>query len=118
MADSRAFHDYVMHDLFAGMRGIHSRPMFGGYGIYQDDVFFALIAEGELYFKADAENQKYFEGLGSEPFVYTNKGKSMTMSYWKLPEEIMENRHELPIWIERSVSAAMRSKKVRKPKGK
>ena len=70
----------------------------------------ALIAEDELYFKVDSENQNYFEKLASEPFVYESHGKSMTMSYWKLPEEIMENKYELGEWIERSVSAAIRAK--------
>ena len=108
MARDREFHDYVMHDAFSGLGGITSRPMFGGYGIYKNGVFFALIAEGELYFKVDDINLKFFEELSSAPFVYESRGKSMTMSYWKLPEEIMENKIELPIWIERSVSAALR----------
>lgn len=118
MAHDKEFHDYVMGDVFTGMADITSRPMFGGYGIYQNGVFFALITEGELYFKVDNGNRKYFEELASEPFVYESHGKSMTMSYWKLPEEIMESKHELPAWIERSVSAAVRSKKPKKLKKK
>ncbi len=114
MARDREFHDYVMGDVFAGLTGITSRQMFGGYGIYKNGVFFALIAEGELYFKDDAGNRKYFEELGSSPFVYENNGKPLTMSYWKLPEEIMENRHEIPMWVERSVAAAGRSKRPKK----
>lgn len=116
----REFHDYVMGDMLCGIPGVRSRPLFGGYGIYKSGVFFALISDHELYFKADAGNRKYFEELGSGPFVYRRDGKSMTMSYWKVPEEVIENRAKLSLWVERSVAAALRDKNKkgeRKEKG-
>lgn len=112
MTKDNSFHEYVMNEVFAGIDGITSKPMFGGWGIYQDGVFFALISKGELYSKVDENNQADYEKLGSKPFVYTgHKGKDVTMSYWLLPEEIMENREELEKWIEKSVEASKESKK-------
>ena len=35
------------------IRGLRVRAMFGGYGVYQDDCIFAIIADDRLYFKTD-----------------------------------------------------------------
>ena len=108
----QSFHDYVVLDLLTGITGISSRAMFGGWGIYEHGIFFALIAEGELYFKVDDSNRADFEKLESRPFVYEgNKGKPMTMSYWLVPEEIMEDRETLATWVARAVAVAKASKK-------
>ena len=104
------FHDYVMNEVFEGTNGISSKGMFGGWGIYKDGVFFALIAEGVLYFKVDETNRKDFERLGSRPFTYFKRGKEITMSYWELPAEIMEDKSELPKWIQQSVWVSLKNK--------
>ena len=112
MTKKDSFHEFVMTEVFHDIEDITSRPMFGDYGVYKDGIFFALIANGELYFKVDSSNQKDFENLGSKPFVYKgHKGKSVTLSYWQLPADIMENAEELKSWVEKSVSAAMSKKK-------
>ena len=112
MARENSFHEYVMSEVFQGIDGITSRPMFGGFGIYKNGLGFALMGGGELYFKVAKNNQADYERLGSKPFVYTGrKSKSYTMSYWLLPEEIMEDAKDLEKWIDKSVEAKMESKK-------
>jgi len=107
-----SFHEYVMNELFAGIDGITSRPMFGGFGIYQNGEFFALIDSGQLYFKVDEINQRDYEKYGSKPFVYTgHKGKQVTLSYWELPTDVMDNHNLLRNYIEKSVAIAKKSKK-------
>ena len=104
MARDDSFHEYIMNEVLAEIDGISSRPMFGGFGIYKDSVFFALIGDGELYFKVGDGNQADYKKHGSKPFVYTgHKGKDVTLSYWLLPEEIMENKNELIRWIDKAV---------------
>lgn len=107
-----SFRDFVMDDLFSGMPGIISRSMFGGFGIYKGGAIFAIIADGVLYFKANDKNRADYESYGSRPFIYTmpNK-KTMEMSYFELPEEIMENKEELKMWIQKSVSASRETRK-------
>lgn len=86
------FKDYVVEDLFASVRGITARAMFGGFGIYREGVIFAIIIDDELYFKVDATTQKRYEDLGSHPFTYGGKeGKPYTMSYWFVDEQVQEN---------------------------
>jgi len=106
MARDKAFHEYVMHEVFASIAGITSRGMFGGWGIYKDGIFFALIVDGRLYFKVDDANRADFEKAGSEPFRYASKNKkAVTMSYWELPASVMDDPHKLRRWVEKSVCA-------------
>ena len=106
MKKNSQFHEYVVGDLLAGIPGVTSRAMFGGYGIYRNGVIFAIIADGRLYFKVDETNRSDYEHYESKPFTYVSpKGKKMTMGYWELPEEIMEERGEILEWVNKSVAA-------------
>ncbi|HEX2896967.1 MAG TPA: TfoX/Sxy family protein [candidate division Zixibacteria bacterium] len=110
----QSFHDFVIEDLLGDIDGITSRAMFGGWGIYKDGFIFAIIFEGELYFKADETTSTDFEKLGSHMFVYKDGEKQSTMSYWLLPAEVQENREMLFQYVTKSVSAAMSAKKTRR----
>lgn len=110
-----SFVDYVVNDLL-GEAEIRARAMFGGYGIYRRDTIFAIIVDDELYYKVDGSNRKDFESRGSEPFRYASKGKKqVTMSYWKVPAEIMDDRQMLGEWTEKAVQAAQAAKKEKRP---
>ena len=115
MPKDSSFHDYVLYDLFEGIPNIRSTRMFGGYGFYKDNIFFALIFDDQLYFKVDDENKGDYEEYSSEPFVYEKKGdREIILSYWLVPEEIMENRDRLYEWVEKAVDAGERVKKKKK----
>lgn len=97
------FHDYVVMDLMNGIRGIRSRAMFGGWGLYKNDKIFGIIAEDEVYFKVGDANCKDYEERGSEPFTYKAKGrKRVSLSYWRVPADILEDRSALEEWVEKS----------------
>lgn len=103
-------------DLLQPLGPVRARAMFGGYGLYLDDLMFALIAFDELYFKADAQSEAAFEEAGGKPFVYEGKSKPIKMSYWTVPDEAMEDPESLLPWAERAVSSARRNKPVKKRK--
>lgn len=86
--------------------------MFGGQGIYRDGIMFALVADGELYFKADDQSADRFQSVGSEPFTYKGKGKPITMSYWRLPDTALDDPEELRDWADLAYQAAMRAKNL------
>lgn len=105
------FHEYVMQDVLAGIPNIRSRRMFGGFGIYKEDLMIGLIANGVLYFKADAKTIPDFEAHESQPFAYDAKDrKKVTLSYWAVPESIMNHREEIERWTQAAFEAAQRSK--------
>lgn len=110
---AKEFHDYILYDVFEGIPDISSQGMFGGFGIYKNGFIFAIItSESELYFKVDEVLKEKFKKHESHPFIYAgNKNrKPIEMPYWSLPEEIMENKDLLAIWIEDSVEVSRRSK--------
>lgn len=91
MKTDAGFHEWVLNDLFDGIRGITSRAMFGGYGFYISGKIFAIIAAGRLYFKANEASIPDFKKYGCKPFHYSSKDrKAITMGYWELPEDIMK----------------------------
>ncbi len=106
MKKSSEFHDYVVLDLLEGISGITSRAMFGGYGIYKDRKIFAIITDGELYFKSSKETEEFYKSQGSHPFEYSKKdGKKYTMQYWFVPENILENREKFSEWVDTALKA-------------
>ncbi|MCB1170347.1 MAG: TfoX/Sxy family protein, partial [Leptospiraceae bacterium] len=103
------FVDYV-EDLFSGLGQISARKMFGGYGIYQRQRMFGLIAYDRLYMKVDDALIPEFQKEGSEPFVYESPGrKPVQMSYWSLPEDALESPALAQQWALKSLEAAVRS---------
>lgn len=106
---------YYVLDLLEPLGNIKSRKMFGGFGIYKSDIFFALIIDNILYFKVDESNRSQYESLDSKPFSYEGKnGKMISMSYWEVPIDILENNSKLTQWVELAVKAAIKSKKLSK----
>lgn len=110
MADE-SFKDYVL-DQLKNVGGITARAMFGGYGIYKNGLMFGLIAEKGLYFKVDDGNRLDFEAKKSEPFVYESAGrKPVAMSYWHVPDDVLEDVDALAEWAKRAHDAALKKRK-------
>jgi DNA transformation protein len=111
----------LAEELFGALGNIRVRKMFGGGGIYCDGVMFALIADGVIYLKADARSQANFEAEGLGPFVYQGKAKPVAMSYWRMPERLLDDPDAALDWGRDAVRAA-RASQTRtgktKPRGK
>ena len=108
------FVDYL-NEVFAAFGPIRARRMFGGYGIYHQDLMFGLVADDVLYLKADTESRSYFDEQGLPPFEYVKNGKAMAMSYFLAPEEIYDEPDQAKTWAIRAFDAALRSRKPKKP---
>ena len=89
MAVDHGYHAYIM-ELLAPIGGVKSRPMFGGYGIYQEGAIFALIAGSTLYFKVSGANQASFEESGGQRFE--------RMPYFSVPTDVLEEADVLLDW--------------------
>lgn len=102
----------------AGLGPSRARAMFGGVGLYVDDLFIALIADERLYLKAGAAQQPAFEAAGCEPFRYTMQdGRSMTMGYWTAPDEALESPEAMRPWARRAMEAALTAANAKKTQG-
>lgn len=107
------FVDYLP-EVFERFGPIRARKMFGGYGIYHDGLMFALVDDDTLYLKADADNVRYFEELGLRQFEYDSNGKVVKLSYYRAPDELLDDRELAAAWAQRSYDAARRSPAAKK----
>jgi DNA transformation protein len=107
-----------IRDIFRGLGPIHVRRMFGGQGVYQDDLMFALLAYDELYLKADEESVAIFESRGSRPFSFETKdGRTTLTSYWLMPESALDDPDEAAELAGMALAAARRAKAAKDRKG-
>jgi DNA transformation protein len=78
-----------------------------------------LIADGELFFKVDDRSRTHFDERGARPFTYTTKGgKQASMSYFQVPEDVIEDTDDLGAWTARACDAALAKKKAKKKPAK
>ncbi|MDO9073166.1 MAG: TfoX/Sxy family protein [Rubrivivax sp.] len=110
---------FVEHclELLSPLGAVHARRMFGGFGLYADGLFVALIAAERLYLKADATTRAHFSAAGCTPFVYNGDGKSVTLAYWTVPPEALESPAQMQAWARLALQAALaaRAAKALKP---
>ena len=106
------FVDYV-RELMADWATVSARKMFGGYGLYREGLMFALIAEDELFFKADADNMAQFERAGCHPFVYASQTRTVQMSYWSAPAASLDAPAEMGEWCQSAYGAALRAQALK-----
>jgi DNA transformation protein len=115
MPVTNSFVDFVLEQLDA-VGGITSKRMFGGVGVYAGDLFFALLDNDILYFKADDSNRADFESAGMRPFQpYGPAGE--VMQYYQVPVSVLEDPDELAGWAAKAIAVA-RAKKGRAKKGR
>jgi DNA transformation protein len=113
MAKSSGFVEYITQEALGHIPGITVRAMFGGYGVYKDGVIFGLIDDERIYFKVDESNRSDYEVAGSKPFSYIHKGKEMSMAYWEVPEEILDDKDKVEKWLQKSVTVSVNAKKAK-----
>lgn len=110
--------DFVEHivDTMRGFGSVESKSMFGGWGLYHEGVFFALVAADTLYFKADAENAAAFDAGKLPPFVYESRvGERIVMSYRQAPAEALESPAVMETWARLGYGAALRAVRAKNP---
>ena len=118
MPQSKEYLQYVLEQLDS-LRGVVSRRMFGGAGLYQDDVFFGLLFRDTLYFKVDDTNRADYESRGMGRFQPYPDKPYLSFTYYEVPADVLEDREELTSWARRSIAAALTAaaeKRARKPR--
>ena len=106
-------------ELFSAFGAVDVRRMFSGFGIYADDVCFALYLRGEFYLKADETTIPRFVAEGSEHFSYSTRAKTVSVkSWWRMPIRLYDEPEELADWARQAVAVAatVRLKKVARKK--
>ena len=102
MAVSNEFLTYIL-DLYRDWGNVSARKMFGGAGLYHEDKMFGLIADDVVYLKVDDSNRADYEVFGSGPFK-PFEHKPMTMPYYEIPADLLEDPDQLIAWSEKSLA--------------
>ena len=97
-------------ELLAPLGAPRAKRMFGGHGIYVDELFLALILGERLYLKTDLQTRPRFEAAGCQPFTYEAKGKVQTISYFTAPDDAMESPALMQPWARLALEAALRAR--------
>lgn len=79
--------------------------MFGGIGLYCDEVFFALIDAGVLFFKVGPRTVEDYRAAGSAPFQ-PFPDKPPMPGYYEVPLGVQERDEELRVWAARALEVA------------
>ena len=89
MPVSPNFLEFVL-DQLSGLRSVRSRRMFGGIGLYCDDLFFGIVDDDVVYFRVDDSNRDDYTARGCEPFRPFGD-ETTSMSYFRVPSDVLED---------------------------
>jgi len=93
------FKEYVLDQLHR-LNAVECKSMFGGFGLYDNGVFFGIIADGSVYFKTDASTVDAYKERGMEPF--SPSAKQTLKNYYEVPPEILEDEEQLAEWARKA----------------
>ena len=117
MTVSSDFLAYVLEQL-AGLAGLSARRMFGGVGLYCEELFFGLIDNDTLYLRVNDDNRADYTARGMSQFRPYADRPELSMSYYEAPADVLEDPAQLVSWARRSVAVAMAAAAAGKLAGK
>ena len=100
----KAFQEFVEEQL-DGIAGLRFRRMFGGHGIYANEIFFGILHGERLYFRTDEETRTRYVEAGMSWFV-TPGAKKSVKAYYEVPTALIERAKDLRVWARESIRAA------------
>ena len=94
------------------------RRMMGAAVLYLDGIVFAVLDDGELWFKADSESAGLWDEAGCERFTFTAKdGRVEVMNYRRAPSDVYDDAEAMQRYAAVAAEAGRRRPvKKRKPK--
>ena len=100
-----------LEEAFDGALRVTARRMFGGWGVYGDGLFFALIAADTLWLKADALSDAAWDAAGCERFTYhsTKRDTTGSMNYRRVPDDALDDAEAMRHWVGLALEAASRA---------
>jgi len=113
---SPSYLDFVLEQL-AGVRRVSHRRMFGGVGLYSDDVFFAVIDNDTMFFKVNDETRPRYERRKMPAFAPI-PGKPPMRGYYQVPPGVLEDADELTKWANEAIAVGAAPSKRRGTKSR
>src|SRR6188768_736535 len=108
MVASAAFGE-LLREQMTPLGHITMRRMFGKTGVFCEGVMFGMVAEDTLYFRVDDRNRATFKEAESfPPLNYVKQGRTIDLSFWQVPERLIDEPDELVTWARAALAAAHR----------
>jgi DNA transformation protein and related proteins len=109
-APSTEYVEYVL-ELLMPVGPVQTGRFFGGVGVSNGFVQFAMMMGNCLYFVVDETTRKKYERAGMQPFSYmTRKGRIQVRKYFELPEDILNDPEQLCVWAREAMNIAGKTK--------
>jgi DNA transformation protein len=70
---------------------IKFRAMFGGHAFYYKGVIFGIVIYDRFFLKKGRRNKLNYTTESSDPLIFPGKKRPVTLSYWSVPEHILED---------------------------
>jgi DNA transformation protein len=106
-----------VEEALAPLGRVTMRRMMGGATLYLDGTVFAILDEGEIWFKADKESDAAWDAQGCERFqVEFGDGRSGTMNYRRGPTDVYDDPEAMQRWASLALEAGLRAAAKKKPK--
>jgi DNA transformation protein len=86
---------------------VRARAMFGGYGFYMEDAFFAVVSDGRLYFRTDDESREAYRARGMQALQprHRPRGKRTVDRNFEVPPDVLDDATLLREWAMRAAGA-------------
>lgn len=108
MVASDSFAEFLREQL-APLGRVTMRRMFGKTGVFCNGLMFGMVTRDTLYFRVDDHNRAVFkEAESTPPLNYEKKGRTIDLSFWRVPERLLDEPDEFVIWARAALAAARR----------
>jgi DNA transformation protein and related proteins len=113
--DRPAFVEHCV-ELLSPLGTVRVRRMFGGFGLYVDELFVAIVAWERLYLKADAEARVLFQNAGCQPFQFSSNEQMVSLGYWTAPPDALDSPALMLPWARLALRAALAARAAKAAK--
>jgi DNA transformation protein len=108
MVASNSFAELLREQL-GPLGRVAMRRMFGKTGVFCDGLMFGMVTDDTLYVRVDDHNKAVFkEAESAPPLNYEKKGRTIDLSFWRVPERLLDEPDELVVWARAALAAARR----------
>jgi DNA transformation protein len=98
-----------LRDQLAPLGHITMRRMFGKIGLFCNGLMFAMMTGEALYVRVDDQNRAVFiEAESAPPLTYEKQGRTIDLSFWRVPDHLFDDPEELVAWARAALAAARR----------
>ncbi len=108
MVASDGFAEFLREQL-APLGRVTMRRMFGKTGVFCNGLMFGMVTDDTLYVRVDDHNRAAFKEAEAAPSLsYEKQGRTIDLSFWRVPERLLDEPEDLVAWASAALAAARR----------